>query len=394
VHQPTLLENFSYQLKHPIMKFLLMCALFCLGFYGLTWLLFGNRVQKGTIIPLFQPPLNLAPATIRYMYKRRYDTKSLTSTIINLAVNGFLTIEKKLQFQLTKTQKNYDTLHDSEKNAFQALFAENTTISLSKENSNNIAKAERVLAQDVEAENKKYFKRYGWGAIPSFIVCLVALLASSFFVNGYIICITLFCAIFLYVVAHNFKSNFPFSLIVMSIAIILLCMMIYTPDILSIRVGLTLLLLILIMAFHILAYELLTVPTGDGQKLLEQIEGFKLFIATTDRYRLEKLNVPDQAPEVLEKIFPYAIALDVESEWDKHFTQVLLAMGIDPKMYKPAWNMHQPVGPYLFNSLNSGVSSAMPTPSPSISTSSISNSASSGKGSSGGGAGGGGGSGW
>ena len=94
-----------------------------------------------------------------------------------------------------------------------------------------------------------------------------------------------------------------------------------------------------------------------------------------------------------EKYLPYALALDVENEWNDKFADVLKKAGVDqdysPSWYSgTSWNKLGSAG--LVSSLGASFSSAIS----SSSTAPGSSSGSGGGGSSGGGGGGGGGGGW
>jgi hypothetical protein len=79
------------------------------------------------------------------------------------------------------------------------------------------------------------------------------------------------------------------------------------------------------IALHILFLFLLKAPTVAGRKLLDQVEGFKMFLGAVDGDRLNRVNPPDQTPETFEKFLPYALALDVEQAWAEKFSGVLNA---------------------------------------------------------------------
>ncbi|MNE73804.1 hypothetical protein D3C80_1698350 [compost metagenome] len=114
------------------------------------------------------------------------------------------------------------------------------------------------------------------------------------------------------------------------------------------------------------------------------------------------LNPPELTPELFEKLFPYAIALNVEILWGKQFEKILEQAKYDPEWYQGDDSFY--VRPAMFASgFAKTVSSAAVNPNPPRSSSSSSGSSgssgswssgSSGGGSSGGGGGGGGGGGW
>ena len=66
-------------------------------------------------------------------------------------------------------------------------------------------------------------------------------------------------------------------------------------------------------------YHLLKAPTALGAHTMDQIDGFKLFLETAEKDRLEILNPPNVTPALFESFLPYAIALDCENQWSKKF---------------------------------------------------------------------------
>ena len=73
-----------------------------------------------------------------------------------------------------------------------------------------------------------------------------------------------------------------------------------------------------------------------GQKLLDQIEGFRLYLSTAEEERLKVLHPPEKTPELFERYLPYALALDCENEWNAKFAAVLAAAAAAGAA-APAW---------------------------------------------------------
>jgi uncharacterized membrane protein len=153
-----------------------------------------------------------------------------------------------------------------------------------------------------------------------------------------------------------------------------------------------------IMVFiNILFYRLMKAPTLAGRKILDKIEGFKMYLSTAEKERLNLLNPPERTPELFEKYLPYALALDVEQEWSEQFSDVLsrayaTTTGNAPRWYSgTSWHTLGVSGftSNLGSSLTNAISSAAAS-----SSSPGSSSGGGGGGSSGGGGGGGGGGGW
>ncbi len=148
---------------------------------------------------------------------------------------------------------------------------------------------------------------------------------------------------------------------------------------------------------------LIKAPTRRGRRLVDAILGFRMFLAATEKDRLNVLHSPEKTPELFEEYLPYAIALDVENDWAEQFTDVFARIdqtatgqGTGRRGYSPSWYSGGAmasagaVGSFIGN-LSSGLSDAANSAAyPGGSGSS----GSGGGGSSGGGGGGGGGGGW
>ena len=144
---------------------------------------------------------------------------------------------------------------------------------------------------------------------------------------------------------------------------------------------------------NIVFYYLLRAPTVSGRRVLDQLQGFRMYMKTAEEERLKILNPPEKTPELFERYLPYALALDCENEWNAKFTAVLAAAALAgaaaPVWYSGSnWNSGNMGG--FTDSLGSSLASS----AASASTAPGSSSGSGGGGSSGGGGGGGGGGGW
>jgi len=149
----------------------------------------------------------------------------------------------------------------------------------------------------------------------------------------------------------------------------------------------------LIITVNFMFYHLMKAPTIYGRRIMDQIEGFKLYLSVAEKQGLDMRNPPEKTPQLFEKFLPYALALDVENLWSEKFADVLAQAGRESN-YSPTWsagnNWHNLGASGMAHSLGSSFSSA-------ISSSSSppgSSSGGGGGGSSGGGGGGGGGGGW
>ena len=151
--------------------------------------------------------------------------------------------------------------------------------------------------------------------------------------------------------------------------------------------------LVVIVFINAIFYHLLKAPTLMGRKLMDRIEGFKLYLSVAEKERLNMLNPPEKTPELFEKYLPYALALDVENEWSEQFATVLAESAVGGR-YRPSWYSGNSWRTNGIRGITSSLGSSLPGAISSSATAPGSSSGSGGGGSSGGGGGGGGGGGW
>jgi uncharacterized membrane protein len=141
----------------------------------------------------------------------------------------------------------------------------------------------------------------------------------------------------------------------------------------------------------------MSAPTQLGRKLMDGIEGLKIYLTLAEQDRMNTAGAPTMSPQHFEKLLPYAVALGLEKPWSSSFETWLAtaATGAAAASYQPSWyqgdygGFGDRIGGFS-SSMASTIASTIPAPP---STSSSSSSGFSG-GSSGGGGGGGGGGGW
>lgn len=412
-------------------------------YYFLAWLFFGKDPQKGTIIPLYYPPKEFTPAMTRYLTEMGYDNKAFTAAIINMAVKGYLKIEEGSgkEYTLIRTDATDAGLSEEERALAKALFnsqgrfskilsglvtgfnpgiptpaaqGETGSITLKDSNYQQIQDAMREFKRVLEKKlDQSYFvTNAGYFAVG--LLASMGLVVAVCFLSGnesdiFTIIFTVFVtSIFGSVVFSVFNklsslknsSLGGFKWVVMILPFLPLLFIffifgqfskgLFTGFVGSISVWLA----VLVVAVNICFYYLLKAPTMMGRKTLDQIEGFKMYLSTAEKDRLNFENPPGKTPETFEKYLPYALALGVEQQWSQQFADVLSKAAVGGTTYHPGWysgNNWNQLGPSRFaSSLGGAFSSAIA----SASTPPGSSSGGGGGGHSGGGGGGGGGGGW
>ena len=145
-------------------------------------------------------------------------------------------------------------------------------------------------------------------------------------------------------------------------------------------------------------------PTVAGRKLMDQIDGFKMYLDTAEKNRLNYVEKgePPMTVDRFEAILPFAIALGVEKPWSQRFEADLARNAVagasgaySPAWYSGAdWRSSSSGISNTVSSISTGMSAAMIAAQPSSSSGSGFSGGGGGGGSSGGGGGGGGGGGW
>lgn len=422
VHEPTTSEKFSYFIEDNTSIIVgLIGAILILFYYLFVWHRVGVDPKKGVIIPLYEPPKDLSPAAVRFIYEMGFDDKVFSAAVIDLAVKGYITIDEddKGDYTLISNGSTKNISPEEKKILSKLKFITASGDSKTKQQielkqknhkkiKNTINAAKASLKNSFEKmyfiTNKKYFIV---GLILSVLVLIITALFGSFEQIFGLIWISIWSigvAVLMFTVfkawrgvIHKRKARAA------GIGGAIFITMFSIPFVIGEFVGffllsetgslLVILVIGLLALINIFFYHLLKAPTLLGRKIMDGIEGFKMYLSTAEQDRLESYS-PVKTPELFEKFLPYALALNVENEWSEKFSDVLSAAGESGNEYSPGWytgTMWSTVGAAGFtSSLSSGFSSAIS----SSSTAPGSSSGGGGGGFSGGGGGGGGGGGW
>jgi len=404
VQRPSSSQRLIYFLSdyRPVMISLL-AVLVVFGYYLAAWLKVGRDPAEGTIIPRFTQPRGFSPASVRFVMRMGYDRKAFAAAILNMAVKGYLTITERDdgKYTLERAGGADATLSKGEKAAAAKLFQSQSRLTLTNDYHKAIGGANKALKASLSAEYEKvYFlknKDYFIPGIALTILFVVAQVLSgretagalfmTVWLSGWTIgCTVLGLMVYAAWASRNISTTVLISLFagpfffgeIMGIKML--------ADAASPAVPAT---LVLLAGVNILFYQLLKAPTRAGRRLMDTLEGFRMYLSVAEQDRLELLNPPDRTPGLFEKLLPYALALDVEQQWNNKFADIL-AQAEREKTYRPGWYSGRTSFSNLGTSLGSAFAGAV-----SASTSAPgSSSGSGGGGSSGGGGGGGGGGGW
>ncbi len=416
VTEPTFAQKVEYFFTDNGIILAALVGLIVVGiYYLLAWSKVGRDPARGVIIPLFEPPVGFSPASVRYVLRMGFDKKTFSAAVMDLAVKKHLTIdEDDGKYSLTRIDDADESLLSrGEKKLLGKLLRSDKTIELDNANhakfSRAIAELKKVLAD--EYKGKLFFSNLKW-FIPGVVISVLTVVAAGLvgifvehnpavlFLSAWLTgwSVGVFFLVRQMILAWKSASSDSGkrgAAVSMTVFAGLFCIAeVGVLCALAWMTSIWLLPILLIIGWgNVRFFHLLKRPTIEGRAVMDQIEGFRMYLATAERDLLNAAHPPDKTPELFEKFLPYALALDVENDWAEKFTDVLAQAAAGEGGYSPTWYhgaAWSTMGAATFassfsGSFSSALSSASAAPS---------SSGSGGGGFSGGGGGGGGGGGW
>ncbi|WP_332688440.1 DUF2207 domain-containing protein [Devosia sp.] len=385
-----------------------------LAYNLIAWNRVGRDPAKGTIIPLFHPPKDFSPALTHYVHRWGFqEWTAFTATLFDLGVKGLVKIDNPasgLSVEVTGNSPE-DPLPTGEQKLFHYLQSKGT-VSVDKSNGVELAKQRAEFQSAIESENRSVWFNHNFGyAALGFLITIAVLAAMVWFealgpiwlVVGVVAGVLLglfgtvanalwkgggfrrfFLLLWIGIVGFNFVGGGleMFTQLTVNTAAIAAASIV-----------------LLTVVFAVL----MRAPTIQGRKIMDQIEGFKLYLETAEKERLNIVGEPPMTISRFERILPYAIALGVEKPWSEHFEGELARNAVSDAdsgaIYQPRWySGSTSFSPgKISNAISAtaaGMTAAMVAAQPVQASSSGFSSGGGGGGSSGGGGGGGGGGGW
>ncbi len=409
VTEPDTAEKIGYLLGDNRGIVVALCGLIALlVYYAAAWWKVGRDPIGGAIIPRYAPPKGISPAGMRFVNAMGFDKKALAVAVVSMAVKGFLTITEDSDgdYSLEITGSQSSSLSPGEARVARHLFPPgNRSIPLKKASHKRVGAAVKALRTSLSGEYEKaYFLRNTRYFIPGLAISVLTL--GGIILTASLAPVAMFMMVWLsgwsagvYVLGNTVIAAWRSRKVAGAMAITLFALPFIGGEIVGIGVlasaiGFPGLILFLgIVTIDIVFYHLLKAPTLAGRRLMDDIEGLKLYMRVAEKERLNLLNPPDRTPEHFEALLPWAMALDVENNWNEQFADVLAKAAADPasgRHYTPSWYSGRTPFTGLAASLGGSFAGAVSASSSAPGSSS----GSGGGGSSGGGGGGGGGGGW
>jgi uncharacterized membrane protein YgcG len=411
---------------------LFFIGIYLLFFYCNNWKKYGRDPEKPVVIPQFNAPNNLSPASLGYIDKGEFDANLVTANLVDLSVKGFVDIDEVKDiketylskiFTLKKVEASDYNLQGDQKLLLKKMFGKEKKISINGIYSSKIKNAVEDFEKYIVKANRNFVekvsnKKIVYQALKiillTFFLALIAdsLITWSFKILLIALVVTIFASLFATVLVFIWKDGnriiFLVVLLFSSIVMLPIILMAFigSDDISSFESNCFKFLIFAIISLFVFRY-FINQPSVEKVKMKSEIEGFKMYLSAAEENQLKFHNPPEMTSDVYEKFLPYAIVFGVEGIWGKRFRDKMQETIDADEPYREIQNHFSygfansftttlkgtTVAPVSNFSSSSSSSSSRSSSSSSYSGGS-SSSGSSGGGSSGGGGGGGGGGGW
>lgn len=422
---PTTAEQRSWWLRDNINAILGFGGLAIVAlYYARNWARVGRDPAGGVVVPRWDPPEGLSPALVNYVDNKGFSGggwTALSASAIDLAVKGYVTLEDlKNSITIRRTDKApRKALPAGQAALLKDIGAPGEELVIDKANGSNVQTVGTNFRRAIEKEHRgKYYRANTGYVIGGILLSLAAL--SLLFVFGdiepdliFVFMVPVFFAVFFGGFAVSLGKNLRrgSSLVSKIIAVVVLGLI----GLVALSAISTVLVVTLadlsgagqwallvsvggIVLINVICFFLMGAPTPLGRRLMDEIEGLRIYLTLAEKDRMNMAGAPMMSPQHFETLLPYAVALGVEKPWSRTFQTWLAnaAAGAAAASYAPAWyngdnatGFGDRIGGFS-SSMASTIASTIPAPKVSSSSSGFS----SGGGFSGGGGGGGGGGGW
>jgi len=292
VHEPTALDKAALFLRSN-WPFGLPVIVFVLMFY--LWWTRGRDPRLRPIAAQYEPPDQLTPGEAGTLVDNSADMRDITSTIVDLAVRGYLMIEehqkdrmlglihdKDYNFILRKDRAEWAKLKPHEQVLLNGIFSSGTvgeTVSMSS------------------LENRFYTSLPG--------------IKNSIFAS---------------LVTHGYYRRRPDSVraAYIGIGVVIGVLSIWVGSAVASSLGMapfTFIIAAVVSAIVICAFGwFMPAHTEQGARALEGVLGFEDFLSHVESDRFNRMI---KTPQMFERFLPYAMALGVEKNWSKAFQGIM-----------------------------------------------------------------------
>ncbi|MGE5113516.1 MAG: DUF2207 domain-containing protein [Acidobacteriaceae bacterium] len=268
---------------------IILLPLFAFAVMLTMWWYKGRDPQSGlSVAPMYEPPKDMSPAETGSLIDDSVDPRDVTSTIVDLAVRGYIHIEEKAEkilffkntdyiFRLLKPRNEWKDLRDHEEAMLSNMFSSNDLIHLS------------------DLKNRFYL------ALPGVKKSILSELKQKGMYS---------------VDPDSANAYRVLAVLIIAAPFVLLQVTGQAQFFLAPGIAIASIILAIIIVF--LIGRLMTAKTLRGVRTVVYIQGFREFMDRVEGDRLRTMP-----PDTFEKFLPYAMALGVEKHWAHAFQGII-----------------------------------------------------------------------
>jgi Predicted membrane protein (DUF2207) len=346
------------------MRFLIL-PFALLAYYVITWAVVARRPKASTIVPQYTPPGNMTPAEMRFLCVGMTDQKTVAAVVAHLAARRLISVQPdREEYVITRLVDKLPTdLPDEERAAFVSMFLATVDVTdpysrigvyrtgddmplggsfvLRPSQGNKLAAIRAAIATSLDLRiGSSYFKRnYEYSAPAVALSSSLAIGTAATFSHAdgiffwtlwFVFCATILGVAIVLNVLPAFRDIFKGRMSLASILmmtgplVIFLAVLAYAVTAIA-RIsepsfGWS---LIAIVVANVTCPFLLQTPTKLGRGRMDQVEGFRQFLATVELDSIDRLNNPHWTPTLKIDYLAYAIALDLKQAWGDHLVSAM-----------------------------------------------------------------------
>jgi len=333
VHEPTAVEKSAIYFRADLTLWVVLGGLLVvLTYYVIAWIAVGRDPPGDAIYPSFEPPLELSPACMRYLRRMAYDKKCSTAALISMAVKRQIRIdEEDGEFTLRRADSpDEGCLSPGEKKIFRSLFV-SSSIVLKQSNHKRIGAAITRLGEWLSHEFEGVlFVRNGWWLVPGWLLSALAIAAVALTIGGEALPLmgflslwlsiwTLGCVVLGMQVVASWRNvltlrkktlhrlgSFGGAIFITAFATPFFVAEVIVLGVLVFQVSIWMAPLLLgLVAINWGFWHWIKQPTVDGQRVMDLIEGFRMYLETAEEEFLRRMHPPELTPELFEKYLPF-----------------------------------------------------------------------------------------
>lgn len=263
------------------------------------WYKYGRDPRgRSTIYAQYSAPDNLTPLEVGTIIDERFDNRDLSAEIINLAIKGYLRIERIVKkkfiiktedYFLTKLKQGKNLKNKFDRKLMESLFKDKDNVKMSKLRNEFYKDLNDIKKETYQAVVKKgYFPKN-----PNKVRNIYIGIGIGFVLIG------------------------PLAAILWGVI-----------GIVSVVVSM---IIIIVFAFF------MPRKTKKGVITKENVLGLKEYLSVAEKDRIKFHNAPKKNPKHFEKLLPFAMVLGVEKEWAKQFEEIYIK---SPNWYRDSGIKH------------------------------------------------------